>query len=1113
MNTQIRRAFTVLLMSMSCILYGYAQKTIHGTVKDATGESLIGVTVSVDDKAGAVTDIDGNFSIPNVSEKSKLKVSYIGYVTQTLPVGNKAEFNIIMQEDQAELQEVVVVGYGTMKKSDLTGSVSSVGTEKLNAKGATTLMENLQGATPGVNITQSSSRAGGGFDIEIRGKSTLGSNNNPLYVVDGVISDDINWLNPQDIERIDVLKDASSTAIYGSRATNGVVIVTTKSAKTQGGKASKPTISYDGYYGIVTTAREPDFMSGSQFAQYRHFRNLTPMEPDANGIPTLVSRPYGAQNFWSMTQGNYDFAYLTRGNSSDSYVKEVIANGEETDWKDLVTRTGKQQNHFISVSGNGNNANYYFGAGYQNEESVYKGDNIDRFNIKGAVDSKINNWLSGGISFNGAYSKNETIDDVAVSNAFRLHPLIKAYDEDGNIAANPGRKEFMGTGSVEFTSTANPLLDLENSYYETKTYQALANIYLEFKPIKNLSFKTTFSPNYIKSTAGEFEGSKTAARGYNEYDTPNPDNRASVVNTEKFSWTWDNQINYNLSLNDHSFGIMGLFSASKFTQETYTQEAYAVPEEVKWYNLSQAASETYTSASAYTEWSMLSYAARLNYSYKDRYLFTGTVRWDGSSRFADGNRWGSFPSAAVAWRITEEPFMAKTKSWLSNLKLRLSFGITGNNYTQGTNYPTTVSATGGDIYYGFADGTGKTPYYPSGIVNKELTWEKTTEYNVGLDFGFLNNRITGTIDWYTKTSKDLLMSRQLTYEAGGLSVIDNIGKVRNSGIEVSLTTVNIDTKDWNWTTSFNFAHNKNEILEVNGGKEDDIANSWFVGESINALYNYVWDGIVSDKPMTVPNTQIAVDKGFTPGESVLSRDYYYTCYGWGEGMPIIKDRDGNGTIDQNDKVIIGKSDPSWTGSITSTLRYKDWDFSFSIYTKQNYKVYSPFYKQYTNYGDRGMSHINMDFYIPAGTLLSCDYDEYGNMQNAVYQESTHYGSYPFPTYNTDSNNGAGTIWAGSNAKDGADSMSSMADANRKGCPYQIVDGSYWKVKNIAIGYTFPQKLLAKTPIKSLRLYFNVTNPFVWAKDYKGFDPEWCGASLSNGGLSTITWQLGGSIKF
>ena len=1090
--------FTLLVGSVSA-------QTINGNVKDGTGEAVIGATIMEQGtKNGTVTDFDGNFTLKLTAGKKALVVSYVGMKTQTVNIAGKTSVNIVLEDDETTLQDVVVVGYGTMKKTDLTGSIASVSTEKLNEKGATTVMGNLQGSVPGVNITQNSSRAGGGFDFEIRGRSTFGSNKSPLYVVDGIITDDINFLNPQDIERVDILKDASSTAIYGSRATNGVVIVTTKSAKTQGKKYAQPSISYEGYYGITKTARMPDFMDGAEFAQYRHFRYLNSV--DQQGSKTTV--PYAAQNNWGMTDGNYQTAWLARGDLSDSYIKEVIANKTETDWKDLFIRTAAQQNHFVSISGNGNNVNYHFGAGYQQEQGIYKNDDMERFNLKGAIDSKLNDYITAGLSFNGALTNHQTVDDTAIGSAFRLNPLCRAYDDNGNIIANPGMAAALGTGGDQFTSTANPLLDLDNSLYHTKTYQFLANLYVAIEPIKNLTLKSTFSPSYTGLRAAEYEGSNTSARNQKG-------SRDYVSNTHKFQWTWDNQVNYDLKTGDHSLGLMGLFSASKFNQENYNMQGLEAPEALYWWNMGQVNMDNAPSlASGYTEWSMLSWAGRLNYSYKDRYLLTATIRWDGSSRFQSGHRWGSFPSAALAWRITEEPFMASTKDWLSNLKLRLTFGTTGNNYTNGSNYATLVNATGGSIYYGFADGTGNLPYYPSGIVNKSLTWEKTTEYNVGLDFGFLNNRISGTIDWYVKNSKDLLVQRLLPYEAGGIKVIDNVGKVRNMGIEIGLTTVNIQNKDWNWTTSFNFSHNKNEIIDTYGTKESDIANSLFVGESIFALYNYQWTGIVNDKPMTVPDTQIAREKGFTPGQSVTSRDYYFTCYGWGEGMPIVKDLNGDGAIDSNDKSTIGKSNPTWTGSFNSSLSYKNLDFSFSIYTKQDYEVYSPFYKQYTNYGDRGMSHINMDFYIPDGTLLSCDYDANGNRINEVYQQGTHYGDYPFPTNQTESAAGVGTVAFSSNGKDGADNMSSMSSANSKGAPYQVVDGSYWKVKNISLGYTFPKSILSKTKvIKGLRLYVNVTNPFVWGSKFKGFDPEWAGSSMATGGPSTITYQFGGSIKF
>ncbi|MDO4160783.1 MAG: TonB-dependent receptor [Prevotellaceae bacterium] len=1081
MHLLIRRALLALCMPMIGLV-AYAQQAVSGVVKDANGEPLIGVTVMVDGKAGAITDMDGNFKIPNASASSTIKVSYIGYKDQTITVGNRSQINIVMEEDNATLDEVVVVGYGTMKKSDLTGSVSSVDTERLNAKGAPSVMENLQGSVPGVNITQSTGRTGGSFDIEIRGKSSTNSDLKPLYVVDGIICDDIDFLNPQDIERIDVLKDASSTAIYGSRATAGVIMVTTKSGTTVDKKMSKPTISYDGYYGISTVARMPDFMDGQQFYNYR-FQKFLGLIGTASS-PTSGTPVYGIK-----TQALYAQMALMNPNTGELRMKSLLESGDTYDWPSMVTQDGHQQNHYLAVSGSTERLNYHIGVGYASEEGIYKGDEQDKINFKGSLDGQINKYISAGFSFNLARIENDYASDEAVKYAYRMNPFAQPYDENGDLNLEPGAYGAMGTETSDnqFTNSKNPLLQMQNEKKNRETWKALGNIYLQINPIAGLTLKTTFSPNFSYYRQGHY---------LNDLDSKDEDTKISAEKTTQraFEWTWDNTITYDKMFGkDHHINVMGLFSMSSANTETQYLNYLGVMDDTYWWNLNTGSYNADDSYNSYSESSMMSYALRANYSYKDRYMLTATVRWDGSSKFTDGNRWGSFPSVAFAWRVTEEEFMAKTSSWLSNLKLRLSYGVTGNNRGIG-NYDTQVT-TSGPVYYPFGS-TTYNGYYPSGIVNAMLKWEKSHEFNVGLDFGFLNERIRGSVDWYTKKSKDLLYDVLLPLEAGGITMTTNIGSVRNTGIEIALTTENIVTKDWRWTTTFTFSHNKNEVLEINGLGGNYYSGSatgnLFVGEAYNNVYGYEWAGIVSDKMITVPNTDIAIRKGFTPGTQVKSSDYYYACYGWVEGNPIIVDRNGDGTIGEEDKKIYN-SDPKWTGSFTTTLSYKNWDLSATLYAKMDYTVVSPFYAEYLGYNDRGRMKLYVDNYIPAGTLIDCDgINDDGTYINPVYQESTHYGSYPFVN-NGAANSGLGTAY--------------WLDATNS-----YVDASYVKVKNITLGYTFPKAWLKKIGCQKLRVYCTVTNPFVFT-DYKGFDPEWADTSLKNDGPSTVTWQFGANIKF
>ena len=1089
----------VLLVLFLFIVGTVSAQTVSGNVVDETGEAVIGATVLEKGTQNAtVTDFEGNFTIKMGSGKV-LTISFIGMQSQDVNVAGKSNVKVVLKEDANVLQDVVVVGYGTMKKTDLTGSVSSVNTEQLNAKGAASVLGNLQGANPGVNITQTSGRSGGDFNIEIRGKSSINSKTSPLYVVDGVMCDDINFLNPQDIERIDILKDASSTAIYGSRATAGVVMVTTKGGLNVK-KEQKPTISYDGYYGWSKVVRMPEFQDGQQFYNYRFLKFLTYAGNNATAANDMSSHPVYQIGGTVLGQ-----CLLEDVVGSGNYIlKNMLAEGKTYDWPGFVTQNGSQQNHFLSVNGSTETVNYHFGVGYNGEKGIYKGDKSDRINFKGSVDAKINKVISAGFSMNGARTIQQYANDDMIKFAYRSAPFFVPYDEEGNLNQIPGGQAALGTAAgsqYQFSSQQNPLLVMQNTSKERETWRLLGNAYLKFDIIKGLDFKTTFSPNYTHYRQGYFEGYVNPRTG-EYYDTDVKNNSANQLVHKGFSWTWDNIINYNTTIaKDHSIGLMALYSLQASKSENLYMAGDRVMEMTDWWNLGTASDEdgnfalSDTSYSNYSENSMTSWAFRANYGYKDRYLLTATVRWDGSSKFAEGNRWGCFPSVAAAWRITEEPFMASTQNWLSNLKLRLSYGVTGNCDGIG-NYATQQTVAGPVTYpYG---GTYTSGYYASSIVNKELKWETSKEYNIGIDFGFLGGRINGTVDWYHKTSKDLLFDVQLPLVSGGGTMTTNIGSVRNTGIEVSLNTVNIQTKDWRWETTFTFSANKNKVLEINGTGDmvlgsDPTTKSLFIGHSVNNVWAYETGGIVSDRDMIVPDTEAARAAGLTPGTTMKEYDFFYKAYGLTEGQPWIVDKDGNGTFDSNDRSIISR-DPDWTGSFTSNLSWKNFDFSFSLYAKVGYKVYSNFLNEYWNLGDRGRMRLDGDWYIPAGTLLNCDgVNADGTYINPVYQTTTHYGDMPFP------NNGGSSGGVGRQAE-----FWDMAKC--------VTNASFLKVKNITLGYTFPKNIISKVGCKHLRLYVTVTNPFVITK-YKGFDPEWADTALKNDGPSTVNYQVGASIKF
>ncbi|MDH6534154.1 TonB-dependent receptor [Parabacteroides sp. 52] len=1081
---KVHKVFLSLLMCFVSVVTFAQGRQVTGVVSDITGEAVIGANVLVKGTTnGAITDIDGNYAIANVGDNAILVVSYIGYLSQEVSVGNQSIVNVTLKEDAQALEEVVVVGYGVQKKSDLTGAISSVDNTKLVAKGATTVMESLQGQVPGVDISQASSRVGESFNMSIRGKSTLGGSTSPLFVVDGIVSDDINFLNPSDIEKIDILKDASSTAIYGSRATNGVVIVTTKQAKTGG--ESRVSVTYDGYVGYKTEARMPEFMDDVKWMDFRYMKYATPVK---NATITNGRLPL------EMTSGNLLSVWNDKGSNLSYKMRDQFINRDFTDWRDLMLSDGTQQNHFIQVAGAGNKVSYRIGAGYQQEDGVM-GDKMQRYNIKVAVDGKLHDKFTVGASANMAATDSDYGSKRGVQEAFRANGYWLPYNtETGEVNYQPGKDLAPGQASsltfpAGFSSSVSPLIDAMNSSDKTKSYRFLSTLYAQYQPIQEVFIKTSFAPTLSISRQGEYYGGLSSMQSstYNASSNPEGTALATVTKNQMFSYTWDTQVNYIKTFNqDHNINLMGLASVYSWQNEKYGLTGTGVTPNTLWYNLGSASSYSNVN-SAFSKNTMLSYAVRLNYSYKGKYLATLSSRWDGSSKFLDGNKWGAFPSAALAWNIGEEDFIREKVDWISYLKLRASYGLTGNNASVG-NYETLFLAN--QLYYSnYGKGFGPE------TINELLSWEKTSEVNLGLDFSFLQGRLSGSFDWYSKDSKDLLMDQKLLLEQGSNSgsMTANVGKVRNSGIELMLKGILVQNKNVYWDVTATFAKNKNQILELQGKKEDMRAQRWFIGQPIDVAYDLQSTGICTQE---TANEMMTVN-GVTKSKA--------EWYGWFEGCMTYEDINKDGKINDADRQIIGQGMPKWTGTISTSFAYKNFDFSMSINTKQGHTVYSYFMEEFTDYSDRGRTKLDMDFYIPQGAPMF-NYTWDGTNSSSLTSDRTQVagqtivGSYPYPFNDVNYNHGGGTGWhTGKNTEFGSKNY---------------VDASYWKIKNITVGYTFPRILANRIGLETLRVYANVLNPFTFT-DYKGFDPEWADAKINDGtgGPSSITYQIGLNVKF
>ncbi|MFC4096057.1 SusC/RagA family TonB-linked outer membrane protein [Euzebyella saccharophila] len=1023
------------LALMACFIFSMgvarAQQgtSVKGTVYDATlNEPLPGASVVVKGTTtGSQTDFDGNFTLMLPVNDAVLVISYVGFATQEVPVNGRTSITVTLQEDAESLDEVVIVGYGSVKKEDLTGSVTSISTEDITQRSVNNPLEGIQGNLPGVVITTNTGRVGDGFDVNIRGNNSFSGDTQPLFVVDGVPTGSIDFLNPQDIERIDVLKDASSAAIYGSRGANGVVIVTTKSGTTAKRGIS---VNIESSYGIVRRARFPDFMDGQEWWAYHQTAYLNQDDP-------LGDTP----------ENNFSLA----SNNSPELVKRANA-GYNFDWADAVYRDGELQNNYISVNGRSENGMAYnLALGLQKDKGLLPKEQLDKYTFKGGISHKFNDKFSAGVNLTLSHEINDLGSEQAARDAVRLSPLTSpwAIDENGNqlegeLFFQPGKLVYPnGDWAFNKTSTLNPLVEIANSNQEIRRWRTLANMFVEYNALDWLSFKTTFSAGQLSRRHGQAYAAESYV-GQSNGGT----NTASLDKLENFNYTWDNQFNINHTFkDDHTLSFLGLQSFySNRTEESYAF-SNGQPFETLWYNLGSGAQSSFNLSSGYRKNTLMSYAGRLNYGFKNKYLLTASIRWDGSSVLSEGNKWQNFPSLALAWKLSEEGFL-KDSEIINNLKLRASIGYTGNDNVDPYS---TLNGVNTQRYYDF-NGDAVNGFISNELANKLLSWERTRELNFGLDFGFLRNRIFGSVDVYDRLSEDLIVRQDLPIEAGIPSVNNNVGSLSNKGVEVSLVTRNIQTETVSWETNFTFSKNVNSLESVYGQSEqDDPGNGFFIGEALNAHYNYVFDGV------------------WQASEAAEA-----ASYGMKEGEARPKDINGDGMFDpDDDRIVLGSNQPDWIGGITSNLRVGNFDLTVSAIALQGVLVRSDFLNDsFGDPNDRGRNHLDWDsYYVPE------------NGAGLPVQVSN---EIPRPR-------GQGQFW---------------------GTDFGFYrDASFVKVKNIALGYSFSPSVLDQLNIKGFRIYANVLNPFVFAaSEFEGWDPEWADADQNLARPSSITYQLGLSLK-
>ena len=1013
------RFFLMLAVSLFLCLSVKAQSGGHisGKVVDALSE-LAGVSVVVKGTDnGTITDLTGEFKLSGVKPDDVLQLSFIGYKTQLIKVGKQTRFNITMVEDAQTLDEVqvVAVGYGDVRRRDLTGSIGSADMKDLVKTPVSNITENLAGRIAGVRVSSSDGGPGDNFSIVIRGAGSLTGSTAPLYVVDGFPSETsgLSALNPNDIESIDILKDASATAIYGARGANGVVIITTKK-----GGAGKPTITYNGSFKISTVKNKPEMMDAYEFV-------------------TLQQEIMGdGEDF----QNNY----LT-----DLYpTVEDYHNAPSYDWQDYIYRTALSHSHHVSLTGGANNLKYTTSLSYDDTQGVIINSGIKRYQGRANLTQTVNDKLK--IDFNANYSSNVQ-DGPTVSTSTTSMSTAYMYSVWSFRPVSPTGSDLLNQMYDEGVNMTedyrfNPVLSARNEYRHKTTNDMSFNVGAEYELIKNLKLKVTAGYTARDYKNEEFNGSQTRTGNSHPSNTQSKGINAYLYQSESRSYLNENTLTYQLNKKSHSFNALVGMSVQKntsyihsITTEQISNESFGMA------GLDKGSNPTVTSSKG--ENKLFSYFGRINYNYDSRYYLTATMRADGSSKFAKGHRWGYFPSGSVAWAFQREAFVSDNLHWLSNGKLRFSYGQTGNNRIGNYDYMAHL-VTSDDVYKYPWNGEFTQGYVLSSMFNELLKWETTEQFDLGLDLGFLDGRINLTMDYYVKTTKDLLLDADIAASSGFSSATLNVGKLRNKGLELTLETTNIKNKDFTWTSNFNIAFNNNEIIALNSGQPYMTSYiSWDnkyrtmpayiskVGESAGKMYGFVYEGTYKYDDF---NTSVGAN-----GETVYTIKDGIPHYQSNPqpGDPKYKDLTGEGEINDDDKTAIGNGQPKHTGGFSNNFTYKNFDLNIFLQW---------------SYGNDILNANRMVF------------------ENPSSKQNTNM----FATYTN--------RWTPENPE--SNMPRARAEGSAEYSSLYVENGSYLKLKNISLGYNFGPRVLDRLGISAARIYLAAENIATFTH-YSGSDPE------------------------